>query len=128
MPTRRLPARLPELFGAEHERTYGFRAPPDEPVELIGLSVIARGMPERPRLPERFRPPPPCRKPPRLVSGDRVDRYAGDGPRQPCRCRAAGTADRAGIRRDVLWCRAIGRVSLDAFGNIRLQATQSVSV
>ncbi len=35
--------RLAELFGEEHERTYGFRAPPEEPVELIGLSVIARG-------------------------------------------------------------------------------------
>ena len=49
-------ARLPALFGAEHERTYGFRAPADEPVELIGLSVIARGMPERPRLPDRIPP------------------------------------------------------------------------
>ena len=29
---------LPALFGAEHERTYGFRAPPEEPVELMGLS------------------------------------------------------------------------------------------
>ena len=44
--------RLPELFGEQHERNYGFRAPPDEPVELIGVSVIARGTPERPRLPD----------------------------------------------------------------------------
>ncbi len=43
-------AALPELFGAEHARSYGFRAPAGEPVELIGLSVIARGIPERPRL------------------------------------------------------------------------------
>jgi N-methylhydantoinase A len=49
-------ARLPTLFGAEHERTYGFRAPDDEPVELTGLSVIARGTPEQPRLPERIPP------------------------------------------------------------------------
>jgi N-methylhydantoinase A len=47
---------LPTLFATEHERTYGFRAPEDEPVELIGLSVIARGSPERPRLPERIPP------------------------------------------------------------------------
>jgi N-methylhydantoinase A len=45
-----------ELFGAEHERNYGFRAPPEEPVELMGLSVIARGVPARPRLPDAIPP------------------------------------------------------------------------
>src|SRR5207237_6729694 len=49
-------AELPALFGAEHERTYGFRAPDSEPVELMGLSVVARGLPERPRLPARIPP------------------------------------------------------------------------
>ena len=52
-----LVARLPSLFAAEHERTYGFRAPDDEAVELIGLSVIARGIPATPRLPKRIPPP-----------------------------------------------------------------------
>ncbi len=52
-------ADLPERFGAEHERTYGFRAPPSEPVELVGLSVIARGNPARPRLPAQV-PPASC--------------------------------------------------------------------
>jgi N-methylhydantoinase A len=47
---------LPELFAREHERTYGFRAPPDEAVEIVGLSVIARGIPERPRLPSTIAP------------------------------------------------------------------------
>jgi N-methylhydantoinase A len=47
---------LPALFATEHERTYGFRAPDDEAVELIGLSVIARGTPETPRLPDRIPP------------------------------------------------------------------------
>jgi len=51
-------AELPERFGAEHERTYGFRAPATEAVELIGLSVIARGLPDRPRLPDRIPPVP----------------------------------------------------------------------
>jgi N-methylhydantoinase A len=51
-----VPATIAGLFGEEHERTYGFRAPPDEPVELIGLSVIARGIPERARLPDRIPP------------------------------------------------------------------------
>jgi N-methylhydantoinase A len=45
-----------ELFGREHERNYGFRAPPEEPVELMGLSVIARGISERPRLPNSIPP------------------------------------------------------------------------
>jgi N-methylhydantoinase A len=50
------PAMIAALFGDEHQRIYGFRAPPEEPVELIGLSGIARGLPERPRLPERIPP------------------------------------------------------------------------
>ena len=51
-----LAARLPSLFAMEHERTYGFRAPDDEEVELIGLSVMARGTPPAPRLPQRIPP------------------------------------------------------------------------
>ena len=53
-----------ELFGAAHERNYGFRAPADEPVELMGLSVIARGIPDKPRLPRRI-PPAEAEVPPR---------------------------------------------------------------
>jgi N-methylhydantoinase A len=49
-------ADLPARFGAEHERTHGFRAPADEPVELTGLSVIARGIANGPRLPVRIPP------------------------------------------------------------------------
>ena len=53
---------LPELFGAEHARTYGFRAPPEEPVELVAVSVTARGLPDRPRLPDAVPPAvPPAR-------------------------------------------------------------------
>jgi N-methylhydantoinase A len=47
---------LPELFAREHERTYGFRAPLDEPVEIVGLSVTERGIPDRPRLPPTIAP------------------------------------------------------------------------
>jgi N-methylhydantoinase A len=50
------PAMIATLFGEEHQRIYGFRAPPEEPVELIGLSGMARGLPDRPRLPERIPP------------------------------------------------------------------------
>src|SRR5207302_6307786 len=42
-------AALEEAFGAEHERTYGHRAGVEEPVELVSLEVIGRGVPEVPR-------------------------------------------------------------------------------
>jgi N-methylhydantoinase A len=51
-----MPEAIAALFGDEHEKTYGFRAPDGEVVELIGLSVMARGLPEQPRLPERIPP------------------------------------------------------------------------
>ncbi len=80
LPDGGFPADFAELFGEAHERNYGFRAPPDEPVELIGLSVIARGIPERPRLPDAI---PPCvdpcsRQPPRLVPRHRLGGHTGD--------------------------------------------------
>lgn len=50
------PARIALLFTDEHERTYGFRAPDTEHVELMGLSVMARGLPMTPRLPGRIPP------------------------------------------------------------------------
>ena len=40
---------LEEAFGAEHERTYGHRAGVEEPVELVSLEVIGRGVPDQPR-------------------------------------------------------------------------------
>jgi N-methylhydantoinase A len=48
-------ARLAEAFGQEHERTYGHRAGPEEPVEIVSLRVVAQGIPDRPRVPERLR-------------------------------------------------------------------------
>jgi len=44
---------LDEAFGREHERTYGHRAGPDEPVEIVSLRVVGRGLSERPRVPDR---------------------------------------------------------------------------
>jgi N-methylhydantoinase A len=38
-----------EAFGVEHERTYGHRAGVAEPVELVSLEVIGRGVPKQPR-------------------------------------------------------------------------------
>jgi N-methylhydantoinase A len=46
-------ARLAEAFGQEHERTYGHRAGPEEPVEIVNIQVVGQGLPERPRLPEK---------------------------------------------------------------------------
>jgi N-methylhydantoinase A len=42
-------AALEEAYGVEHEKTYGHRAGADEPVELITLKVVGRGVPEIPR-------------------------------------------------------------------------------
>ena len=46
---------LSEAFGQEHERTYGHRAGPDEPVEIVSLRVVAQGLSDRPRVPESIR-------------------------------------------------------------------------
>jgi N-methylhydantoinase A len=46
-------AELEEAFGLEHQRTYGHRAGTDEPVEIVSLRVVAQGIPDRPRVPER---------------------------------------------------------------------------
>jgi N-methylhydantoinase A len=60
-------AALETAFAEEHERTYGHRAGPDEPVELVsiqvvGLSLRERGLPERIRS-DRPEPPPPPPRP-----------------------------------------------------------------
>jgi len=68
-----LHAQVARLFGDEHERSYGFRAPDNEPVELMGLAVIARGIPERPRLPAAI---PPARA---EVPAARSAWFAGHG-------------------------------------------------
>jgi N-methylhydantoinase A len=47
---------LAEAFGQEHERTYGHRAGPEEPVEIVNIQVIGRGIPTRPRVPDKLLP------------------------------------------------------------------------
>ena len=57
-PTRfdaRAIAELEEAFGHEHERTYGHRAGPAEPVELVNLRIVADGIPQQSRVPDRLR-------------------------------------------------------------------------
>ena len=114
-------AHLPSLFAAEHERTYGFRAPDDEQVELIGLSVIARGTPDRPRLPERI-PPAAANvpaQPPRLVPGCRLDRDAGGGSRRAVRRARTGPLIVQEYDATCLVPRG-ATAALDAFGNVRV--------
>ena len=41
-------AALPDAFGAAHERAYGHRAT-GEPVELVNVRLVARGVPDAPR-------------------------------------------------------------------------------
>lgn len=43
---------LEEAFGREHEYTYGHRAGPDEPVEIVSLHAIGQGIPDKPRVPD----------------------------------------------------------------------------
>lgn len=46
---------LEQAFGAEHERTYGHRAGPEEPVELVTIQVVGQGVRAGVRVPERVR-------------------------------------------------------------------------
>jgi N-methylhydantoinase A len=41
---RKMVAHLEEAFGQEHERTYGHRAGPDEPVELVAIQLVGSGL------------------------------------------------------------------------------------
>ena len=59
-------ALLEERFGVEHERVYGHRAGPDEPVELVSIQVIGRGMSRSGGVPGELRmtrPEPPVGQP-----------------------------------------------------------------
>ncbi len=40
---RRMATHLEQAFAEEHERTYGHRAGPDEPVELVSIQLIGVG-------------------------------------------------------------------------------------
>ncbi len=118
------PAMIAALFAEEHEKTYGFRAPEGEPVELMGLSVMARGLPEQPRLPDRVRP---------FVQGVPAGRLAwfhGEGWVE------TPVTDRAGLTRMVTGPLIVQEydatclvpkgmsAQVDGFGNIRLERAE----
>jgi N-methylhydantoinase A len=48
-------AYLEEAFGKEHEKTYGHRAGPEEPVELVTIQVVGQGIRTGTGVPERVR-------------------------------------------------------------------------
>jgi N-methylhydantoinase A len=50
---KRFISALEEAFGVEHERTYGHRAGPEEPVELVAIQVVGTGVREGSAAPER---------------------------------------------------------------------------
>jgi N-methylhydantoinase A len=61
-------ADLAEAFGQEHERTYGHRAGPEEPVEIVNIQVVGQGIPDHPRVPQKLSTEQPAdegRVPPR---------------------------------------------------------------
>ena len=95
---------LEEAFGAEHERTYGHRAGPEEPVELVTLRVLGRGRrPRRPAAPHR-----PCDRAGAGVGhaarlfrpGIRLVRGCRDRPLRPS-ASARGARHRRGVRRNL---------------------------
>jgi N-methylhydantoinase A len=55
---------LEEAFGREHEKTYGHRAGPEEPVELVTIQLVGYGIRAGAGVPERVRAsraePPAC--------------------------------------------------------------------
>jgi N-methylhydantoinase A len=115
------PETIAARFADEHERTYGFRAPDGEPVELIGLSVMARGLPERPRLPARI---PPFAQ---MVPASRRAWFPGEGwVETPVMDRAGLSGSVAGpliVQEYDATCLVPRGVSarVDSFGNIRLE-------
>ncbi len=47
-------AELAERFGQEHETVYGHRAGPEEPVELVNIAAVGRGVSESSRVPDEL--------------------------------------------------------------------------
>ena len=60
---------IADAFGAEHERVYGHRAGPEEPVELVSIQLVAASTAETGGVPDRLVPsrPEPDPGPPRRV-------------------------------------------------------------
>ena len=68
-------AALEEAFGQEHERTYGHRAGPEEPVMLVNAQLVGRAIPDHPPVPDLL-------KSADIAKGDIGNRQAYFGPEQ----------------------------------------------
>ena len=122
-------AALAEAFGREHERTYGHRAGDDEPVEIVNLRVVAHGVSDRPRVPERIRTDRPG-------GGDRPTRRVYFGPslawrETPILDRPALATPRVGpcvIEEYDATCVVPpgARATLDAYGNIAIELGREI--
>jgi N-methylhydantoinase A len=115
---------LEEAYGREHERTYGHRAGADEPVELVGIHVIGRGLRPGTGIAERVMPS-------RTEAASPAPRRAYFGPAQgwietPVLRRADLATPRTGpliIEEYDATCLVLPgwRASLDTAGNIALE-------
>lgn len=66
-------AHLEEAFGQEHERTYGHRAGPEEPVALVSVQVVGQGLRPGAGVPRRVvtsRVEPPAQAARKIYLGD----------------------------------------------------------
>ncbi|MBM3649803.1 MAG: hydantoinase/oxoprolinase family protein [Alphaproteobacteria bacterium] len=52
----RMVAHLEQAFAEEHERTYGHRAGPDEPVELVAIQLVGAGLRDGAAVPQQSAP------------------------------------------------------------------------
>ena len=68
-------AALEEAFGQEHERTYGHRAGPEEPVMLVNAQLVGRAIPDHAPVPDLL-------KSADIAKGDIGNRQAYFGPEQ----------------------------------------------
>jgi N-methylhydantoinase A len=121
-------AELHEAFAVEHEKTYGYRSD-GEPVQLMGLRLVARGLSAETRLPERLRIAPHTGPPGDSRPATRRA-YFGPSPgwlEAPLLGRqdlARGPADGPLIIEEYDATTVIPpgcRASLDAWGNIRVE-------
>ena len=123
-------AALAEAFGREHQRTYGHRAGAEEPVEIVNLRVVAHGVSDRPRVPERLRVDRPgaarpaapggCTSAPASAGARRRSSIARRSPRP-------GSA-RASIEEYDATCVVPpgARATLDAYGNIAIELGREI--
>lgn len=92
---------LEEAFGAEHKRTYGHRAGPDEPVELVSIQVLGSGLCQDGAMPERATAGGPGLAPPAPRNA-----YFGD---------AFGWIETSVLRRCDLTCRRPGPLIIEEY-------------